>query len=345
MFEHYSVADLFANLYKKRKVNLLTLLTLFALIAIPFTIKAVKNKNTVKDTTSYSTYITYKITPPQDSEKTILNHQVGGYSDFYGKLIEGNLNGAFLFNDLDSDDMKRIAKELDTTESALKNSTSDYWWKKLAVSSLVDNAGVSIKILTPSKEVNELLEKKFDSLIEKFKNTYSNVTVEKLETVNSKELNSNGEIALGFNLKNLILRLVIIGVLCVILVILANILVYLFNPTINCAGDFADYQVDFVSTITTVENLTEFLKYKNQGQPIAIVSSDKRNLNKLKTGYKLSLEGVQFVNLKNVRDLLAFENVLFVEEYGLTRYKKFEESMQEVRNLNRSVLGVIAFAL
>ena len=45
MFEHYSVADLFANLYKKRKVNLLALLVLFALIAVPFTLKAVKNKN------------------------------------------------------------------------------------------------------------------------------------------------------------------------------------------------------------------------------------------------------------------------------------------------------------
>ena len=63
MFEHYSVADLFANLYKKRKANILALIALFALIAVPFTIKAVKNKNTVKDTTSYSTYLSYKITP------------------------------------------------------------------------------------------------------------------------------------------------------------------------------------------------------------------------------------------------------------------------------------------
>ena len=43
MFEHYSVADLFANLYKKRKVNILALIALFALIAVPFTIKAVRN--------------------------------------------------------------------------------------------------------------------------------------------------------------------------------------------------------------------------------------------------------------------------------------------------------------
>ena len=103
MFEHYSVEDLFANLYKKRKINLLVLIVLFALIAVPFTIKAVKSKNTVKDTSSYSTYITYKITPPEDPSKVILNHQVGRYSDFYAKLIDGNLNGAFLFNDIDSD--------------------------------------------------------------------------------------------------------------------------------------------------------------------------------------------------------------------------------------------------
>ena len=162
MFEHYSVADLFANLYKKRKVNLLALLALFALIAVPFTLKAVKNKNTVKDSTSYSTYITYKITAPETSSKTILNHQVGGYSDFYAKLIDGNLNGAFLFNDVDSDKMKEIAKDLDTTETALKNSASDYWTKKLTINPLIDDAGVTVKILTPSKEVNDFLESKFE---------------------------------------------------------------------------------------------------------------------------------------------------------------------------------------
>ena len=138
-------------------------------------------------------------------------------------------------------------------------------------------------------------------MIDKFKSTYTDVKIEKLETVNSKELTPNGEVALGFNLKNLILRLVIIGVLCVVLVILANILVYLFNPTINRAGDFSAYQVDFVSTITTVENLSELLSYMCQGKPLAIVSSDNHILNKLKSEYKLNLEGVQFVNLQNVK--------------------------------------------
>lgn len=345
MFEHYSVADLFANLYKKRKFNIIALLIVFALIAVPFTIKAVKNKNTVKDTTSYSTYISYKITPPENFEKTILTHQIGGYSDFYGKLIDGNLNGAYLFNDVEPSKVKKIASELDTTESALKNSTSDYWWKKLTINYLADDAGVGIKILTPSKDANDLLESKFDALIEKFKDTYKNVKIEKLDTINSKELNANGETALGLNVKNLLLRLVFIGLLCIILVVIGNVLFYLFNPTINRAGDYAEYQLDFVSTISSVENLSELLSYKNNGQPLAVVSSNKSILEKLQKEYKPTVEGLHFIDLQNVKDVLETKNILFVEEYGVTRFKKFEESLQAMRNLDRSVLGVVTFKL
>ena len=332
MFEHYSVADLFANLYKKRKANILALIALFAIIAVPFTIKAVKNKNTVKDTTSYSTYISYKITPPEDSAKTILNHQIGGYSDFYGKLIEGNLNGAYLFNDVEPSELKKIASELDTTESTLKNSTSDYWWKKLTVYYMIDDAGVGVKILTPSKDANDLLERKIDGLIEKFKHTYANVKIEKLETINSKELN------------NLILRLAVIGVVCVILVVMGNVLIYLFNPTINRAGDFSQYQIDFVTEITTIANLADILSYKNAGQELTIVSSNKAILDKLKQNQE-TLKGMHFVDLQDVPSLLERDTVLLVEEYGVTRYKKFEQSLQILRNLNRSILGVATFKL
>lgn len=44
MFEHYSVADLFANLYKKRKANILALIALFALIAVPLQLKQLRIK-------------------------------------------------------------------------------------------------------------------------------------------------------------------------------------------------------------------------------------------------------------------------------------------------------------
>ena len=93
----------------------------------------------------------------------------------------------------------------------------------------------------------------------------------------------------------------IIGILCVILVILANVLVYLFNPTINRAGDFSAYQVDFVSTITTVWKSFWTIELQCQGQPLAIVSSDNRILKKLQADYNLDIEGVQFVDLQNIK--------------------------------------------
>ena len=49
MFEHYSVADLFANLYKKRKSKYSSSHRFICYHCCTITIKAVKNKNTVKD--------------------------------------------------------------------------------------------------------------------------------------------------------------------------------------------------------------------------------------------------------------------------------------------------------
>lgn len=103
---------------------------------------------------------------------------------------------------------------------------------------MIDDVGVSVKILILSKDVNDLLEKKIDVLVDKFKNIYVNVKIEKLEIINFKELNVNGEIVFGLNVKNLIFCLVVIGVVCVILVVMGNVLVYFFNLIINRVGDF-----------------------------------------------------------------------------------------------------------
>ena len=146
------------------------------------------------------------------------------------------------------------------------------------------------------------------------------------------------------NVKNLILRLAVIGVVCVILVVMGNVLVYLFNPTINRAGDFSQYQIDFVTEITTIANLADVLSYKNAGQELTIVSSNKAILDKLKQNQE-SLKGMHFVDLQDVPSLLERDTVLLVEEYGVTRYKKFEQSLQILRNLNRSILGVATFKL
>ena len=40
MFENYSVADLVANIYKKRLINIVALVLIFCIIAVPYTYKA-----------------------------------------------------------------------------------------------------------------------------------------------------------------------------------------------------------------------------------------------------------------------------------------------------------------
>mgnify|MGYP001679056521 FL=1 len=37
--------------------------------------------------------------------------------------------------------------------------------------------------------------------------------------------------------------------------------------------------------------------------------------------------------------------MLFVEEYGITRYKDFEETLQVIQNLNKKILGIATYKL
>lgn len=346
MFDNYSIADLFANIYKKRVVNAIAVILIFCVIAIPYTYKAINNKTIVKDASNYSSYISYKIQSPLEEQKNFNKNQVGGYGDFYGKLIESNLNGAFLFNDLSDSEMKKIAAELDTAVTTLKNSNFDYWEKKIVVNSLVNNAGVTVKILTPSKMTNDIIEKKLDLLVDKFKDTYTDVKIQKLDTVNSKELITGSGTEAGTNKSVLIIRLAILGILSIILVIFGNIAAYIFNPTINRAGDFSKFGIDFITKIDSIDNLKEIIQYKNGNSSLVIIGSNKKVLDKFSRECKKVLtDNITFGDIDNVKDVLAADSILFVEEYGVTRYKNFEETLQIVQNLNKKVMGVLTYKL
>ena len=236
MFDNYSIADLFANIYKRRVLNLVSLIVLFLCLAIPYSYKVLTTKSVVKDTSNYSSYLSYKIIAPEVETKTPNSNTIGGYSDFYGRLIQANLNGAYLLNDQSESDMKKIASELMTSEVTLKNSNFDFWNKKIEVNSLLNNVGITVKILTPSKLANDIIEQKLDYLINKYKQTYSGVTIEKLETVYSKELEKN-DIESGVNKVTLFIRVIILGIGALFLVIFVNVAAYIFNTTNNRAGD------------------------------------------------------------------------------------------------------------
>lgn len=346
MFENYSVADLVANIYKKRIVNIVALVLIFCIIAVPYIYKTLNSKTVIKETTNYSSYVSYKITSPIEEQQNFNKNKIGGYGDFYGKLIESNLNGAFLFNDLSPADMRKISSELDTGVTTLKNSNLDYWDKKIVVNPLVNNAGVTVKILTSSKLANDIIEKKLDGLIDKFKDTYSDVKIEKLDTINSQELEKAASTTSGVNKISLLIRLVILGVGAVIITILGNIAVYIFNPTINRAGDYSKYGINFITKLDSADNLKEIIQYKNGNNSLVLLGSNKKVLSNFSKKYgNVLTDNITIGDIDNIKDILIADSVLFVEEYGITRYKDFEETLQVIQNLNKKILGIATYKL
>ncbi len=347
MFENYSIADLYANIYKKKVINFIVLVLVFCVMAIPYTYKVINNKTIVKDTTNYYTYITYKITSPLEEQQSFDKNKIGGYSDFYGKLVTANINGAYLFNDLSEKDMKVLERELDTSANTLKNSNYDYWEKKITVSPLVNNAGVTVKILTPSKMANDIIEKKLDGVVNKFKDTYANVKIEKLETINSLELAAKDGQESGISKVSLLIRLAVLGVAAFIITVLGNIVLYIFNPTINRAGDYSKYDINFVTKLSSASNLKELIEYKAGNSAVVLLSSDKKIIEKFSKQYSelLNNDNIIVGNIDEITTIIKADNVLFVEEYGVTRYKNFEEVLQIVQNVGKKVLGVATYKL
>lgn len=344
MFENYSLQDSFANLYKHRKINVLIAVLLFISIAIPITLKTVRSTSIVRTQSSYSSYLMYKI----DAPPSVLgvDNYYGRYSDFYSKLLNSNLNGAFLFNGVDDERLQQIATEISSNSTQLKNSNFDFWEKKIVITPIVDNAGVSVKILTQSKDLNTLVEEKMDRIIEEYKTTFNDVYVTKLDTVYSEKGKDSEDMVVGYSKKRLILSLGMVVFLSLFITIVGNVAFYIFVPTMNRAGDFARYHIDFIYEMKSGETVSSIINYKKEAQGrLAILSSNAKILEKFKQEFQTEDETIVFLTSDNVPNLLESTQVLLVEEYGVTRYHTFEKKLQLLQNLNRTLIGVMVYPL
>lgn len=344
MFENYSFGDLLSNIYKKRILNFCIFLILSILLSGTLIFKTINKKTVVKEGVQYSTFIVYKINAPKD-DNTKPIYDKSGYSEFFVRLLESNLNGAYLFNDVDDSVLDRMSKELSTSKVTLKNSNFDYWDKKVVINYISSNLGVSVKVLTPSKLVNDEIEKKFDNLVKKYKNSYKGVEVYKLDSNYSKELISKENINRNYSLKKLIIKVFALEIIILLLIGILNFILYIFNPTINREGDYSKYSLNFIQEVSSLDEILIFLEYKrlkNNLETIYIVSSnDKIISNKNFTNVK----NIEFIKDFSIQDLINKENFVFLEEYGKTRYYLFEKLLQKLRNLDKNILGVITFKL
>ena len=185
MFEKYSFADLIANTVKNKKWNLIGVIVLFLAMAVPLSLKTINSTAVVSGEGSYSSYIVYKIDAPERTVRSENFASENQYSQFYMKLISSNITGPYLFNDVDNKTVAKIASEISSNETQLRNSDANFWEQKIMYNALGDSTGVSVKVLTKSLELNQLIEKKIDQLVNSYKNTFPNVTITKLDTVNS----------------------------------------------------------------------------------------------------------------------------------------------------------------
>ncbi len=344
MFENYSFGDLLSNIYKKRILNFFVFVILSCLISGLLVIKTINKKTVVKEGVQYSSYILYKITAPKSDDPKPL-YDKSGYSEFFVKLLESNLNGAYLFNDVDDKVLDRMSKELSTSTVTLKNSNFDYWDKKVVVNYISSNLGVSVKIFTPSKLVNDEIEKKFDMLIENYKNVYKGVKVDKLNSNYSKELISKENINRNYSLKKLLVKVFAVEVVILIFITILNFILYIFNPTINREGDYSKYNLKFVQEVNSIEDILAFLSYRisiDNLKKVYILSSNSKIISKIKLD---NTDKIEIIKENEFKNLLDKENFVFLEEYGISRYSSFEKMLQKLKNLDKNILGVITFKL
>jgi hypothetical protein len=340
MFEKYSFADLIANTLKNKKWNLIGFIVLFLAMAVPLSLKTINSTAVVSGEGSYSSYIVYKIDAPDRTVRSENFASENQYSQFYMKLISSNMTGPYLFNDVDSKTVAKIAGEISSNETQLRNSDANFWEQKITSNSLGDSTGVSVKVLTKSLELNQLIEKKIDQLIEKYKNTFANVTITKLDTVQSQEYIGESKTVSNFSVKRLVTQLVALFILSIAIILFINFALYFFSPTLNRVGDFNQYGVEKVFEVATVAEVAKVLSFiHNKSGNIAVTSSDKRLLDKFRK--EVNLEGIKVIENNDLIDAEE-QKVVFVEELGISRYKKFEKELQVAQNFDKELIGVIA---
>ena len=124
-----------------------------------------------------------------------------------------------------------------------------------------------------------------------------------------------------------------------------NFVLYIFNPTINREGDYRKYNIKFVQEIKNNNDLVEVLKYKLNSEKIdelSVISSNSKIIKKLND---LNIDKVNVLKSNELNNIMNLKNAIFIEEYGITRYSSFEKLLQNLKNYDKNIIGVLSYKL
>ena len=344
MFENYSLADLSANLYKKRWVNLAVLVVLAMMIAGPLMWRTIKNSASTNQTTKtyYSTTSLYTLTLPQAERlSSDASPRAGAYADYYYYLLQNNLNGAFLTSGLDEKTVKQLAQELGMSEQVLRNSKPENWEKIVSINNLGGNGGVTFSFYTTSQTFNELGTQKFDQLLQEHAAAFPNVTLNKANTITSEpSAVTQAATSGGVSIKKLAVQGIAGVVAASMLVIAVNVGLYIFKPTLNRVGDLARYGLSFIYTVDQVDNAEEVLQVHTTSSVVLVVSSEK-----MKQRVATKFANYDVVIASDLKAIRQAEQLVFVGEFGVTRYAELEFALNQLQAVQKQAVGALMFPL
>ena len=100
-----------------------------------------------------------------------------------------------------------------------------------------------------------------------------------------------------------------------------------------------------MADIRNNNDLLEVLKYKINNENIeelSILSSNSKIIDKLND---LNIDKVNIVKTNDLSNIMNLKNVILVEEYGITRYSAFEKLLQNIKNYEKNIIGVLSYKL
>ena len=344
MFENYSLADLGANLYKKRWVNLLAFCLIALAIAGPLVWRTIQNSQTTTPASKlyYSTTSLYTLELPQAERlSSDASPRAGGYSDYYYYLLYNNLNGAFLVSGVDEPTVKQLAQELGMTEQVLRNAKPEVFEKLAAINNLGNNGGITFNFYTTSLAFNTLATQKFDQLLAEHAKAFPNVTLSKSSTITSEPIEVAQTVkASTVSVKQLAVQAIAGVVGAALVVTLANVALYLFRPTVNRIGDLGRYGLDFVYQVDTAENALEVLQVHTE-QSVTFVVAERTMAQAVQTKWPNS----QVLLASDLKGLRQAEAVVLVGEFGKMRYAEVEFVLNQLQAIQKQPIGALMLPL
>ena len=343
MFEHYQLGDLFANMRKQFKIAIAIFIVVSA--SLSFALLRNINQQQMVSSVNHSLDLIYQIEAPAGDTLTLENgSRVGGYSDFYYYLIDHNVNGAFLFNDVDDATMEIISRELGMNRKVLLSSDRDLWEHKIIIAALAQNAGVSVKVLTSSPTFNQLFEQKMDLIMTEYSSVYPKIKVNKLDSIESYDQKAEAVVE-KTSIKTIAIRSIAAVIGGVVVTMFLFVARYLFRPTINRTGDFDSQAVQFVYVYDTLVNVTRVIEAQVGIQSVVFVSSSDKILASFQQRMREQYEDKYFVFSNDIGTISNNHSVILLEAYGVTTHQQFEKRCQQLQAMKLTPVGIIALPL